>query len=70
MACQEGVWRQFGFSKADTLNVTAATWITQDRLMAGTADGKLMFIENSELKAIFWAGNLPIINLRMKDKEE
>lgn len=70
MACTDTVWRQFGFSKSDNLNLSCAAWLSQDRLITGSIDGKFMIFESGDLKAIFWAGDLPIINLKQKDKDE
>lgn len=68
LACADNNWRQFGFSKADTIDVTCATWLSQDRLLAGTTDGKIMVIENGELKNIHWAGDLTILNFKVTDE--
>ncbi|XP_031354286.1 cilia- and flagella-associated protein 57 [Photinus pyralis] len=70
LACSDNVWRQFGYSKADSLNLTAVTWLAQERLMAATADGKFMIFESGELKMIAWAGDLPVLSLKAAEKEE
>lgn len=59
------MWRQFGFSKADQINVTCVAWLTQDRVLAGTVDGRLLSFENGELKGIFVASELTILNFKV-----
>lgn len=68
LACSELVWRQFGYSKAENVNFTACTWLSQDRLFLGTNEGRVLIIENGELKAVFWAGDMPTLTLKTKDE--
>ncbi|KAF5270192.1 hypothetical protein FQR65_LT05672 [Abscondita terminalis] len=70
MACSDKVWRQYGFAKSDNSNLSSARWLSQDRLIAGSVEGKFMIFEGGELKLIYWAGDLPFINLRALEKEE
>lgn len=66
----ETVWRQYGFQKAEQINVTTAAWLTSDRILCGTADGKLLLIEGGELKAVFDAVTVTFINAKEKDEYE
>lgn len=68
LACAENAWRQFGFSKADQINIGCAAWLTQDRLLAGTVDGKIMAFENGELKAVYTVSELNILNFKVCTK--
>ncbi|KAK4873590.1 hypothetical protein RN001_012950 [Aquatica leii] len=70
LACTDKVWRQFGYSKSDNLNLSAAAWLTQERLMAASVDGRFLVFESGELKFMFWAGDLPFLSLRAQEKEE
>ncbi|KAF5287488.1 hypothetical protein FQA39_LY04116 [Lamprigera yunnana] len=69
MACSEKVWRQFGYSKSDNLNLSDVIWLTQDRLLAATVEGKFMYFENGELRLTAWAGDLPVLSLNVHEKE-
>lgn len=68
LACTNFNWRQYGYSKGDQWNLTCATWLSQDRLICGSVDGRLLVLDSGELKAIFFAGDLPSINLKIKDE--
>lgn len=68
LACTESIWRQYGYGKADQVNVTSAAWLSQDRLILGCNDGKILIIESGELKAVFWAGDMPIVNFNVKEE--
>ncbi|KAK5641374.1 hypothetical protein RI129_009921 [Pyrocoelia pectoralis] len=70
LACSENVWKQFGYNKADNLYLSAVAWLTQERLLAGTTDGKFMIFESGELKMVTWAGDLPVLNMKMDEIEE
>ncbi|KAI8930216.1 WD40-repeat-containing domain protein [Entophlyctis helioformis] len=49
---QEGVLKTVGVQKFDYKNFTAHTWTPDDRIIAGTEDGKIyVFESNGELKA-------------------
>ncbi|KAI4457029.1 cilia- and flagella-associated protein 57 [Holotrichia oblita] len=70
LACSENSWRQFGFCKADQINITCAAWITQDRLLAGTIDGRIMALENGEIKAIYTATEFMVLNFKVAEGGE
>lgn len=65
LACSENSWRQFGFCKADQINITCAAWLTQDRLLAGTIDGRIMALENGDIKAIYTATEFMVLNFKV-----
>lgn len=68
LTVSESVWRQYGYSKNESINFTCAAWLSQDKLLAGTTDGRLMVIDSGELKAIYHAEDLT--NLDLAGKEE
>lgn len=67
LACTDFSWRQFGYCKGDQWNFTSAAWLSQDRLLIGSADGKLLFIESGELKMIFNVADLAVVDLKAKE---
>ncbi|XP_022907952.2 cilia- and flagella-associated protein 57 [Onthophagus taurus] len=70
LASFENVWRQFGFAKAEGVNFTSGSWLSQDRFLAGTSDGRIMTIESGELKAIHIAYDTPLFNYKFEDDAE
>lgn len=68
LACTESIWRQFGYSKAENVHFTGCTWLSQDRLFLGTNDGKVLIVENGELKSVFWAGDMSTLTFKTKDE--
>lgn len=68
LACSESVWRQYGYSKSENVNFTGCTWLSQDRIFLGTNEGKVLIIENGEIKAIFWAGDMATLALKTKEE--
>lgn len=67
MQCNDHQWKQFGYSKSEQLVFTSAIWLTQDRILTGTKNGKLLFLESGELKAVFNANDLTVMNLKIKE---
>lgn len=68
LACTDFNWRQYGYSKGDQWNFTSAIWLSQDRLLVGTVDGRLLVIESGELKFIFNASELTAMDLKSKEE--
>lgn len=54
----ETVWRQFGWQKADQLSLSCVAYLTSERILAGTKDGRLVLVEATELKGVFKAADL------------
>jgi len=46
----------------------SVAWLTSDRVLAGTEDGRLLLIESNELKGVFRALDLQLICLPGKDE--
>nr|CAD7457121.1 unnamed protein product [Timema tahoe] len=68
LALSDTVWRQYGYQKAEMLPITCVCWIAFDRILAGTKDGRLVFVESGELKAIYRAMDLNMITFQAKDE--
>ncbi|CAD6207355.1 GSCOCG00010189001-RA-CDS [Cotesia congregata] len=68
LTVSETVWRPYGFSKADNLLISSLVWLNTDRLLFGTKDGRLFYLDNGDLKAIFIVKELNVINLKTRDE--
>nr|CAH7744511.1 unnamed protein product [Callosobruchus chinensis] len=68
LGCQEFTWRQFGYSKVEYVVFTSCCWLSQDRLIVGTAFGRLMVFEAGDLRAVFHANDLPYINMKLREE--
>lgn len=68
MIMQETVWRQYGFQKADQVDVTTAAFLGSDCILVGTSDGRLLLVDNGELKAVYDAVTVDIIAITEKDE--
>ncbi|XP_059470478.1 cilia- and flagella-associated protein 57 [Neocloeon triangulifer] len=64
----DGSWRQFGFYKAQSYPLSSVAWLTSDRILAGTDDGRLLLIESNELRAVFRAYGLQTVALPPKNE--
>ncbi|PSN49348.1 hypothetical protein C0J52_04287 [Blattella germanica] len=65
LTASEKIWRQYGWSKTESLNFTCCTWLSFDRVLAGTTDGRLIFIDGGELRAIYQAVEAPDIEFQL-----
>lgn len=68
LAVSDMVWRQYGFQKAENFPLTSVCWLTPDRVMAGTKDGRLIVIEYGDLRALYRAFEVTIIDVKLKDE--
>lgn len=68
LTVSETLWRPYGFSKADNLIITSLAWLNNDRLLAGTSDGRILFLENGDLKNIFKMSEVTFINLKIREE--
>jgi hypothetical protein len=68
MRTSEYAWQQFGFQRAETLNLTSVCWITKDRVLAGTYDGKLLIVEYADLKCVYMATTVEEIIIPTKEE--
>lgn len=68
LTCLDTNWKQYGFNKAEQLNLTTVVWLSQDRILTGTDSGSLIIIESGDLKAIFNASDLLVMQLKVKEE--
>ncbi|CAB0032001.1 unnamed protein product [Trichogramma brassicae] len=68
LTLSETLWRPYGFSKADNLHVTSLTWLNSDRLLAGTLDGRILYLENGELRNVFKVHETVYMNMKVRDE--
>ncbi|KAM3967911.1 testes of unusual size [Aphomia sociella] len=71
MNVSETVWRQWGWCKAENINITSCMWLTSDRIMFGTDSGVIMVVENGELRqnCIFRATDVTEMALKKVEAE-
>ncbi|XP_072943065.1 cilia- and flagella-associated protein 57 isoform X1 [Epargyreus clarus] len=71
MNVSETVWRQWGWCKAENINITSCMWLTPDRIMFGTDNGIIMMVENGELRqnCIFKAVEVMEMSLKKVEAE-
>ena len=68
LTVSETIWRPYGFAKADNLFITSLAWLNLDRFLAGTRDGKILFLENGELKNIYKMIDTTMMNLKIREE--
>ncbi|XP_043255440.1 cilia- and flagella-associated protein 57 [Colletes gigas] len=68
LTLSETVWRPYGFSKADNILICSMTWLNSDRLLLGTKDGRILYLENGDLKNVYKMTNTTSMNLRIREE--
>ncbi|XP_015597863.1 cilia- and flagella-associated protein 57 [Cephus cinctus] len=68
LTVSETVWRSYGFAKADNILICSMTWLNTDRLLAGTRDGRILYLENGDLKNIYKMVDTEIMNLKIREE--
>ncbi|XP_012285272.1 cilia- and flagella-associated protein 57 [Orussus abietinus] len=68
LTVSESVWRPYGFAKADNILVSSMTWLNTDRLLAGTRDGRILYLENGDLKNIYKMQDISLMNLKIREE--
>ncbi|XP_031833358.1 testes of unusual size [Nomia melanderi] len=68
LSLSETVWRPYGFSKADNILACSMCWLNSDRLLLGTKDGRILYLENGDLKNIYKASETASMNLRIREE--
>lgn len=66
LTCSDTVWRPYGFSKAENLIICSMDWLDGDRLLAGTVDGRVLYMENGEFKNIYKMADTMVMNLKIR----
>ncbi|XP_075215374.1 testes of unusual size [Lycorma delicatula] len=67
LSVSDMVWRQYGFQKAENFPLTCVCWLTSDRVIAGTKDGRLIIVEYGDLRALYKAQEVTLIDIKVKD---
>lgn len=62
------IWRPYGFSKAENILACSMTWLNSDRLLVGTKDSRILYLENGDLKYIFKMNDTVTMNLRVREE--
>ncbi|KMQ89315.1 wd repeat-containing protein 65 [Lasius niger] len=68
LTVSETVWRPYGFAKAENLLVCSMTWLDGDRLLVGTEDGRVLYLENGDLKNVYWISDTVSMNLKIREE--
>ncbi|XP_011155661.1 cilia- and flagella-associated protein 57 [Solenopsis invicta] len=68
LTVSETVWRPYGFAKAENLLVCSMAWLDGDRLMVGTMDGRMLYLENGDLKNIYRMTDTVSMNLKIREE--
>lgn len=68
LSVSDTVWRQYGFQKADKIPICCVCWLNSDRVLAGTEDGRLIIVENGDLKGRYKACDFGEMDLQVVDE--
>ena len=68
LTVSETLWRPYGFAKADNLVITSLAWLNGDRLLAGTSDGRIFFLENGDLKNVYNMSDCALMNFKTREE--
>ncbi|KYN15284.1 PREDICTED: cilia- and flagella-associated protein 57 [Trachymyrmex cornetzi] len=68
LTVSETVWRPYGFAKSENLLVCSMTWLDGDRLMVGTEDGRMLYLENGDLKNVYRMTDTVTMNLKIREE--
>ncbi|CAK9808395.1 Cilia- and flagella-associated protein 57 [Anthophora plagiata] len=68
LTLSDTVWRPYGFSKADNILTCSMTWLNADRLLVGTQDGAILYLENGDLKNIYKMNDTMFMNLKIREE--
>ncbi|XP_076282978.1 testes of unusual size [Lasioglossum baleicum] len=68
LSLAENIWRPYGFSKADNILACSMAWLNSDRLLLGTKDGRILYLENGDLKNIYKMSDTTSMNLRIREE--
>ncbi|XP_047106932.1 cilia- and flagella-associated protein 57-like [Schistocerca piceifrons] len=57
-------WTQYGYAMTEYVPFTCASWVTFDRLVCGTKDGRLIIFESGDLKYIYDMAETSLIDTK------
>lgn len=63
LSMSENVWRQYGFQKAQSFSILSVCWLTDDRVLAGCDDGKVMIVQSGDLNGVHDMDQVTEINI-------
>ncbi len=63
VSMSENVWRQYGFQKAQNFSILSVCWLTDDRVLAGCKNNKVMIIQSGDLNGIYDISEVTKINI-------
>lgn len=63
VSMSENVWRQYGFQKAQNFSILSVCWLTDDRLLAGCKDGKVLIVQSGDLNGVYSMNETNQINI-------
>ncbi|CAL7949933.1 unnamed protein product [Xylocopa violacea] len=68
LTLSDTIWRPYGFSKADNILACSMAWLNSDRLLLGTRDGRILYLENGDLKNIYKMTDTMYMNLKIREE--
>ncbi|XP_017883097.1 cilia- and flagella-associated protein 57 [Ceratina calcarata] len=68
LTLSDTIWRPYGFSKADNILSCSMAWLNSDRLLVGTKDGRILYLENGDLKNIYKMTDTLHMNLKIREE--
>lgn len=68
LTVSDTVWRPYGFAKAENLLVCSMAWLDGDRLLVGTEDGRVLYMENGDLKNVYRMSDTVSMNLKIREE--
>lgn len=63
VSMSENVWRQYGFQKAQNFHILSVCWLTDDRVLAGCNDGKVIIVQSGDLNGVYNITEINEINI-------
>lgn len=63
VSMSENVWRQYGFQKAQNFCILSVCWLTDDRVLAGCRDGKIIIVQSGDLNGVYSINEINEINI-------
>ena len=69
LANNEAIWHQYGYNKAfaNLINFTCVSWLSQNRILAGTDDSRIFLMESGELRFVYDANMMSKLNFKAKE---
>ncbi|XP_034177079.1 testes of unusual size [Osmia lignaria lignaria] len=68
LTLSDTIWRPYGFSKADSILICSMAWLNPDRLLIGTKDGRILYLEHGDLKNMYKMSDTVSMNLKIREE--